>query len=42
MTEYIVDFECVILEASDCDEAFDKARQLISAGEVEIDMVSEN
>lgn len=42
MPEYIVDFESVNIEASDIDEAFDKARQLISAGEVEIDMVSEN
>jgi len=42
MAEYTIDFESVILEASDCDEAFDKARQLISAGEVEIDMIAEN
>ena len=42
MTEYIIDFESVIFEASSSDEAFDKARQLISAGEVEIDMIAEN
>ena len=41
MTEYIIDFESVILEASSSDEAFEKARQLVSEGDIEIDQIFE-
>ena len=42
MAEYTIDFASVNLEASDCDEAFEKARKLVSAGEIEIDQIFEN
>lgn len=41
MAEFWIDFESIILEASDSDEAFNKARQIVSAGEVEIDHIVE-
>ena len=41
MTEYIIDFASIILEASSSDEAFEKARQLVSEGDIEIDQIFE-
>jgi len=42
MTEYIVDLESLILEAPNEEEAYEKARELISAGEVKICLIEEN
>jgi hypothetical protein len=42
MAEYTIDFASINLEASNSDEAFDKARKLVSAGEIEIDQIFEN
>lgn len=42
MTEYIIDFASVILEASDENEAYEKARELIGSGEIEVDLIAQN
>ena len=36
MTEYIIDFESVILEASSEEEAYEKAKDLVENKEIEI------
>ena len=42
MTEYIIDFASVFIEASGSDEAWEKALELIREGEVEIDQICKN
>ena len=42
MAEYWIDFKSIILEASSSDKAYEKARKLVSAGEVEIDQIIKN
>lgn len=39
MAEYWIDFASVLLEASNSDEAYEEARKLVSAGEIEIDQI---
>ena len=42
MAEYTIDFASVNLEVSNSDEAFEKARRLVSEGDIEIDQICEN
>ena len=42
MAEYIIDFASVILEASSEEEAYEKARGLISKGDIRICLIEEN
>jgi len=42
MAEYWINFASIILEASSSDKAYEKAKKLVSAGEVEIDLICEN
>ncbi|MDP1854220.1 MAG: hypothetical protein Q8L26_08490 [Candidatus Omnitrophota bacterium] len=42
MTEYIIDFASVILEASSKEEAYKMAAELISEGEIGVDQIEPN
>ena len=42
MTEYIVDFSSVIIEAHTEDEAYEKAKKLVSKRDIEICSIEKN
>ena len=42
MTEYIVDFSSIILEASTKKEAYEKAKKLVSNRDIEICSIEPN